>query len=97
MIRKTADETSAAAIGGRLEVTRQVVGLQQNEFCKGARLAPNTYNQYERGKKRPTLDNALRLCEAYNLTLDWIYRGDPSGLSYKMADAIKAIRQARNH
>lgn len=87
--------TSMSAIGRRLELTRQVFGLAQNDFCERARIAANTYNQYERGKKRPTIENAIALCEAYDLTLDWIYRGDPSGLRYNTADAIKAMKQAR--
>jgi transcriptional regulator with XRE-family HTH domain len=90
-------EFSDAAIGRRLEVTRSVFGLQQNEFCDRAGIAPTTYNQYERGKKRPSIESAIALCETYHLTLDWIYRGDPSGLRYDTAEAVKAIRQARRH
>lgn len=89
------DGTSLAAVGLRLQLTRQVLGLQQNEFCERAKIATNTYNQYERGKKRLGIDNAIALCEAYALTLDWLYRGDPSGLRYETADAIKSLRQAR--
>lgn len=88
--------TSMDAIGRRLELTRQVFGLAQNDFCARAEIATNTYNQYERGKKRPTVENAIALCETYDLTLDWIYRGDPSGLRYNLADAIKALKQARS-
>lgn len=85
-----------SAIGKRLELTRQVYGLAQGDFCAKAKIAPNTYNQYERGKKRPTVENAIALCDTYDLTLDWIYRGDPSGLRYNLADAIKALKQARS-
>ena len=87
--------TSMGAIGLRLELTRQVLGMQQNDFCARADIAANTYNQIERGKKRPSVENAIALCEAYDLTLDWIYRGDPSGLRYETADAIKSLKQAR--
>ena len=88
-------ERAVVAIGDRLRITRQVTGMQQNEFCSRASIAANTYNQYEQGKRRPSIDHANALCDAYRITLDWIYRGDPSGLPYSMADAIKAIRQAR--
>jgi hypothetical protein len=33
-----------AAIGLRLELTRQVLGMQQNEFCARAKIATNTYS-----------------------------------------------------
>jgi Predicted transcriptional regulators len=84
-----------SAIGRRLAMTREVFGMQQNDFADGAKIADNTYNQYENGKKRPSLENAMKLCDHYGLTLDWIYLGDPSGLRYETANAIKALRQAR--
>jgi transcriptional regulator with XRE-family HTH domain len=88
-------QQSAAAIGERLRLTRDVSGLGQAEFAARANLAANTYNQIEHGKKRPSIEVAIALCVAYELTLDWVYRGDPSGLRYETADAIKALRQAR--
>lgn len=91
------DETSRAAVGRRLRLTRQVFGYQQNEFADKAGIATNTYNQYEQGKRMPSLEHAIALCETYVLTLDWIYRNDPSGLRYATADALKALRQARQH
>lgn len=89
------DGTTMTAIGLRLELTRAVLGLAQGEFCSKAHIAPNTYNQYEQGKRKPTVENAISLCDTYGLTLDWIYRGDPSGLRYNVADAIKALKIAR--
>lgn len=89
--------TSPAEIGERLELTRQVLGMSQSAFAEGAGIPKNTYNQYERGHKRPDLDNAIALAETYSLTLDWIYRGDPSGLRYETAEAIKSLRAAREN
>lgn len=94
-MKDAADGTSLDAIGERLALTRHVIGLQQNEFCERAHIATNTYNQYESGKRRPSVENAIQLCDTYGLTLDWIYRGDPSGLRYDLAAAIKAVRGAR--
>jgi transcriptional regulator with XRE-family HTH domain len=87
--------TSMAAVGLRLELTRHVLGMAQKTFCARAKIAANTYNQIENGKKGIGLEKAIALCDAYDLTLDWIYRGDPSGLRYDIADAIKALKQAR--
>lgn len=69
--------------------------MTQLEFAGRARLAGNTYNQYEKAKKLPSVRNAIALCEAHSLTLDWIFRNDPSNLPYKLADAIKAMRATR--
>ena len=94
-MRKNWDGTGMDAIGRRLALTRHMLGLQQNEFCDRAKIAANTYNQYEKGRKRPSISNAIKLCEAYHLTLDWIFLGDPSGLRYEDAEAIQKMRAAR--
>ena len=83
------------AIGHRLAITRQAIGLSQVDFARKAGIAANTYNQYETGASRPSLDNAVKICDAHRLSLDWIYLGEPGGLSYALADAIRAIRQSR--
>lgn len=92
---RTSDGRQNAGVGERLRLTRQALGMAQNEFAARAGIAANTYNQFESGRNRPSLDAAMKLVDAYKITLDWIYLGDPSGLRYEMADAIKALRQAR--
>jgi transcriptional regulator with XRE-family HTH domain len=87
----TADPHSKASIGHRLQLTRHALGLNQTEFAERARISRTAYNQYESGEKRPSVENAISLCDAYNLTLDWIYRGDPSGLRYQTAEALKSL------
>lgn len=83
-------------IGERLRLTREALGLTQVEFAKKAKVSPSAYNQYEKGRMRPAIDQAIRLRDAHNLTLDWIYIGDNSGLTAKLSDAIKALRQTRS-
>ena len=80
--------TSIDEIARRLERTRLALGLSQSEFAEKAGLARNTYNQWEKGKGRPQLDGAIALCSVYNLTLDWIYFGDKSGLPYALAQQL---------
>lgn len=80
--------TSLDAIARRLERTRVALGLTQSEFADKAGIARNTYNQWEKGKGRPQLDGAIALCHVYNLTLDWIYFGETSGLPYQVASKL---------
>lgn len=80
--------TSLDAIARRLERTRVALGLTQSEFADKAGIARNTYNQWEKGKGRPQLDGAISLCSTYNLTLDWIYFGETSGLPYQVASKL---------
>ena len=83
----TSDKT-LQAIAHRLEQTRSALGLTQSEFADKAGIARNTYNQWEKGKGRPQLDGAIALCSTYNLTLDWIYFGQMSGLPYQVAQKL---------
>lgn len=92
MAERSTDGTSAAAIGARLRLTREVVGISQSELADKCGIARNTYNQYETGKNIPQLDKAIVLCRELSLTLDWIYLGDPSGFPYRLADLIKSKR-----
>lgn len=89
------DRDLMEAVGERLRLSRQALGLSQVEFAQRAGIAANTYNQYERGKKLPSFVNANALCDAHGLTLDWLFRDDPGNLSYKLASAIAAIKTAR--
>ena len=95
MKNRISDGRGKQAVAARLLLTRQALGLGQKEFVECARVASNTYNQYESGTNMPSLEKAMFLKDAHQLTLDWIYDGDPSGLRYELADAIKAIRAAR--
>jgi len=79
-------------VGRRLRRTRLSLGLDQQEFGTRAGLSQPQYNQFENGKRILTLSSALRLCDEYGLTLDWLYRGDPSGLPYRLATAIRDLR-----
>lgn len=80
-------------VGRRLALARRSFGLNQVEFGAGAGMSQPQYNQAETGKRLLTLPYALALCTRYGLTLDWIYRGDPSGLQYRLAEKIRALRQ----
>lgn len=86
-----------AAIGARLQLTRQALRLTQTDFAENARIARSAYTQYENGGKRPSIENAISLCETYGLTLDWIFRGEMSGVEMRTARAILALLDAPEH
>lgn len=81
-------------VGRRLALTRKALGLWQEEFAQAAGLTQPRYNPYETGKRMLTIEAARGLCEAFGLTFDWLYRGDPSGLPYRLADQIKSARKS---
>lgn len=68
------------SIARRLVTLREAVAPSAADLCRRTGLAPNRWSQYESGERRITLEASLVLCDKYGVTLDWIYRGDESGL-----------------
>lgn len=80
-------------VARRLTLTRRAFALNQADFAEAAGLSQPQYSQFETGKRLLSLKAALNLCSKYNITLDWLYLGDPSGLPYRLADTLKALRK----
>jgi transcriptional regulator with XRE-family HTH domain len=91
MVRRAEEELDPRPVGRRLRLTREVLRLTQREFAGPAGIATNTYGQYETGTRLISPRRAIDLCDLHSLTLDWIYRGDPGNLPFKLATAIKAL------
>jgi len=83
------------AVGRRLALTRQAIGLDQGEFAKMAGLKPNTYNQYEKGLYYPSIASMYALKDRFRLTTDWILDDDPSGLPFDLGSAVANLRKLR--
>lgn len=75
---------SARTIARRLKSTREAIDVTAAELCRAIDCRPNRWSQYEGGERPITLPVAIRLCEVYGLTLDWVYRGDPEGLPARL-------------
>jgi DNA-binding XRE family transcriptional regulator len=100
-VRRTvaAGDASARAVAERLRLTRlglararKISDLPQAEFYRLAGISSQAGNNYEQGARRIQLDQAIKLCDAHRLTLDWIYRNEPSGLPYDIQVAIADLR-----
>lgn len=68
-------EVCKTAIGERLRLTRKAFGLRATHLCELLGLNAPTYSQWERGRRYPSLDAMAALCDRFDLTMDWIYRG----------------------
>lgn len=64
-----------ALIGDRLQITREALGLSRAELCLAIKCKQPRWSQYETGERKITNVVAERLCDKYDLSLDWIYRG----------------------
>lgn len=83
------------AIGERLRRTREALGYNAGEFAKAAGILQSAYSQYETGTRRLTLVQAVKLCDKYSLTLDWLYRDEVSGLPQRLALKLAGSRRAK--
>jgi transcriptional regulator with XRE-family HTH domain len=92
MSRPTENKNLRQDVAARLRRTRDAFGMQQGEFAAAVGIAFNTYNQYETGVRLIRIENAVALCDRFDLTLDWIYRGEAGGLSLRTWKIIQAAR-----
>lgn len=99
MLRIDPDDTGVLEqdVARRLRLVRAALGMNQQDFGARAGLSQPQYHNFDKGKRLLTLEAALALCEEYSLTLDYLYRGDPSGLPYDLARTIRDIRLKRHN
>jgi transcriptional regulator with XRE-family HTH domain len=88
----TETETNSKIIGERLRVTRHVLGLGPRTFAERAGLEANAYNDIESGQRTLSVEEATAICNAYPITLDWVFRGDLASMEWSLADRIRAMR-----
>ena len=74
-----------------MRLLRRTTGLNQTEFAKRLGVARNVWANVEGEFSRIGVDTALKLCQKYLVSLDWVYRGDtsqlPHGLAVKLEEA----------
>lgn len=84
-----AQEFPFAKIGSRLIRLRETYfDGSQREWATKHGFSPTQYNNWEKGSRRIPVDQAERLCDAYGLTLDFVYRGRLEGLSENARKAV---------
>lgn len=75
-------------IGERLEKLRDAVDMNTTKIAETLDITHSAWSQYENGTRRISLEVAGKLVERFGVTLDWIYRGDPSGLPMRLAQLL---------
>jgi transcriptional regulator with XRE-family HTH domain len=77
----------------RLRLTRQSMKLKQADWCRFVGIGPQAWNNYERGINRISIDQAIKVCVATGVSLDWIYRGQLTGLPIELATALQGKKR----
>lgn len=76
-------------IGRRLQAIRCAESrLSQRDWAEQHGFGASQWNNWEKGIRRITVDEADRLCALYGLTLDFIYRGNLSGISENIKNRL---------
>ena len=66
----------AAEIGKRIRELRLQHGWSQTELGRKIGVNKSVISFYELGTRFPTYENLLRICDVFNVTADYILRGD---------------------
>jgi len=90
MARRSRNLTKPDPVARRLALTREILGLTQKEFAESAGMILSRYNLREAGKILLPLSGGIQLCDAHDLTLDWLYRGKVQGLPIWLAVELTA-------
>lgn len=62
-------------IGERIKESRKNAGMTQTQLAEKSGVAAISIHQYEAGKRRPQLEQLLRLAAALNVDVNWLMNG----------------------
>lgn len=81
-----APEESMEAIAARLEAVRAVLQIKtRREFAERAGISQQLYSDWINLRKAVSRPSASKLVETYDLSLDFIYRGNKDALPHRIA------------
>jgi transcriptional regulator with XRE-family HTH domain len=76
-------------VGRRLRATRVALSLTQEQLAAEIGVSRTALANWELGSALPDVLAMGRLSDRYGATLDWIYRGDMSGLRLSLANRLQ--------
>lgn len=62
--------------GKRLESLREKHDMTKKEVSFKLGFTANVYGSYERGDRRPSLETIIKLSDMYNVSIDYLIRGE---------------------
>ncbi len=80
-------------IGENLRNLRKEKRLSLRKLSAEVGISHNTLAVYERNKAIPSLENALKICNYYNVPLEYLFLGDKSKLTYNDFDLIELFHE----
>lgn len=92
------DPRSPTEVGKRLLQLREAMGYggrQQSTYAPLMGLTPSLYNHYETGRRPISITSALRISDRSGVPLDWILKGDRSGLTARWLNDLPDLRVSK--
>lgn len=83
--------THTQEVARRLWVTRLALKLTPARLCENTGISPQSWHNAQKGKARIGVDQAIKLCSEFGLTLDWIYRGVRHGLPEGILEEVARL------
>jgi transcriptional regulator with XRE-family HTH domain len=91
---KRANPAAVPEIARRLRMLRMAVAESITDLSIQTGITRSAWSNYENGSSRIGVDAAMKLCDRYHVSLDWIYRGldamIPHGLAKRLQEVAKA-------
>lgn len=75
-------------VGARLAVTRDAVGLTQQQFADMFGCSRSAIANWEAGRGLPDVHTMMRFCARYEIPLDWVYQGKAARLPLEIAQKV---------
>ena len=85
------NDTSAEFVGYRLTAFQEAQGIDPSEFENRLGWSQQKWDLLRAGECIPEVLDMISLSEMYNVTLDYIFRGDMSNLPRWMSQNIRAL------
>lgn len=76
------------AVGERLKLLQEVLGLEQAQFAKLLGISPQALSNAKKGVNAPRAETMVALKTEKHITLDYVYTGDRSALPHKLAVSL---------
>jgi hypothetical protein len=96
MATKVESPESTQEVARRLRLTREAFKMQKAVWCRFIGMTPQAWGNVEGTKNGPavnriSLDEALKVCRATGVGLNWIYRGDRDDVPVKVAMELQKL------
>ncbi len=83
--------------GRRLENLREKSGYTKREISHILGYTPNVYGAYEREDRRPTMETMVKLADIFNVSLDYLIRGEEYQQKSEEYSDIEQLKKVLNY